>query len=67
MKPVEPVTDSIPPAPVAPDKRAHSVVRQSSLLDVIPVSLFRMLCSSAHVRNVAVLERIFEQFFDVRS
>ena len=35
-----------------------------SLLDVIPFSLFRMLSSPAHVRNVAVLEGIFEQFFD---
>ncbi len=35
-----------------------------SFLDVIPYTLFRMLSSSAHVRNVAVLERIFEQFFD---
>lgn len=35
-----------------------------SFLDVIPFSLFRMLSSPAHVRNVAVLERIFEQFFD---
>src|ERR1043165_9424924 len=64
MKHLEPVPHSTPSASVAPDKRAHSAPRQSSLLDVIPVSLFRMLCSSAHVRNVAVLERIFEQFFD---
>jgi hypothetical protein len=35
-----------------------------SFLDVIPFTLFRMLCSAAHLRNVAVLERIFEQFFD---
>jgi len=35
-----------------------------SFLDVIPHALFRMLSSSAHVRNVAVLESIFEQFFD---
>lgn len=35
-----------------------------SFLDVIPHTLFRMLSSSAHARNVAVLERIFEQFFD---
>jgi hypothetical protein len=35
-----------------------------SFLDVIPFALFRMLSSPAHVRNVAVLERIFEQFFD---
>jgi hypothetical protein len=35
-----------------------------SFLDVIPFTLFRMLSSPAHVRNVAVLERIFEQFFD---
>jgi Family of unknown function (DUF5716) len=35
-----------------------------SFLDVIPFTLFRMLSSSARVRNVAVLERIFEQFFD---
>ncbi|MGY3610826.1 MULTISPECIES: Wadjet anti-phage system protein JetA family protein [unclassified Bradyrhizobium] len=35
-----------------------------SFLDVIPHTLFRMLSSSAHVRNVAVLETIFEQFFD---
>jgi hypothetical protein len=35
-----------------------------SFLDVIPSSLFRMLCSPAHARNVAVLERIFQQFFD---
>jgi len=35
-----------------------------SFLDVIPHTLFRMLSSSAHARNVAVLEAIFEQFFD---
>jgi Family of unknown function (DUF5716) len=35
-----------------------------SFLDVIPHTLFRMLASSAYVRNVAVLESIFEQFFD---
>lgn len=35
-----------------------------NFLDVIPHTLFRMLSSSAHVRNVAVLEAIFEQFFD---
>jgi len=35
-----------------------------SILDVIPFTLFRMLSSPAHARNVAVLERIFEQFFD---
>jgi hypothetical protein len=35
-----------------------------SFLDVIPFTLFRMLSSPAHVRNVAVLEQIFEQFFD---
>src|ERR1700688_1384911 len=35
-----------------------------SFLDVIPFTLFRMLSSAAHARNVAVLERIFEQFFD---
>lgn len=35
-----------------------------SFLDVIPFTLFRMLSSSAHVRNVAVLERMYEQFFD---
>src|SRR5579863_8170454 len=35
-----------------------------SFLDVIPFTLFRILSSPAHVRNVAVLERIFEQFFD---
>jgi hypothetical protein len=35
-----------------------------SLLDVIPFTLFRALSASAHVRNVAVLERLFEQFFD---
>lgn len=35
-----------------------------SFLDVIPFTLFRMLSSPAHVRNVAVLERVFEQFFD---
>ena len=35
-----------------------------SFLDVIPHTLFRMLSSSAHARNVAVLESIFEQFFD---
>jgi hypothetical protein len=35
-----------------------------SFLDVIPFMLFRMLSSPAHVRNVAVLEQIFEQFFD---
>jgi hypothetical protein len=35
-----------------------------SFLDVIPFTLFRMLSSPAHARNVAVLERIFEQFFD---
>jgi hypothetical protein len=35
-----------------------------SFLDVIPYALFRMLSSSAHARNVAVLESIFEQFFD---
>ncbi len=35
-----------------------------SFLDVIPFTLFRALSSASHVRNVAVLERIFEQFFD---
>lgn len=35
-----------------------------SFLDVIPHTLFRMLSSAAHARNVAVLEAIFEQFFD---
>jgi len=35
-----------------------------SFQDVIPFVLFRMLCSSAHIRNVAVLEQIFEDFFD---
>lgn len=35
-----------------------------SFLDVIPFTLFRMLSSPAHARNVAVLEQIFEQFFD---
>lgn len=35
-----------------------------SILDIIPHTLFRMLCSPAHVRNVAVLEKLFEQFFD---
>jgi hypothetical protein len=35
-----------------------------SFLDVIPFTLFRMLSSPAHARNVAVLERMFEQFFD---
>lgn len=35
-----------------------------SFLDVIPFTLFRMLSSSAHVRNVAILERVFAQFFD---
>jgi len=35
-----------------------------SFLDVIPHTLFRMLSSAARVRNVAVIERIFEQFFD---
>lgn len=35
-----------------------------SFLDVIPHTLFRILSSSAHARNVAVLESIFEQFFD---
>jgi len=35
-----------------------------SFLDVIPHTLFRMLSSPAHVRNVTVLESIFEQFFD---
>jgi len=35
-----------------------------SFLEVIPYTLFRMLSSSAHVRNVAILESIFEQFFD---
>jgi hypothetical protein len=35
-----------------------------SFLDVIPHTLFRMLSSPARVRNVAVLERVFEQFFD---
>lgn len=35
-----------------------------TFLDTIPYSLFRMLSSSARVRNAAVLERIFEQFFD---
>lgn len=38
--------------------------RSMSFLDVVPYTLFRMLASAAHVRNVAVLERIFEQFFD---
>jgi hypothetical protein len=35
-----------------------------SLLDVIPFTLFRTLSSAARARNVAVLEQIFEQFFD---
>lgn len=35
-----------------------------SFLDVIPHTLFRLLSSPAHVRNVAILEAIFEQFFD---
>lgn len=35
-----------------------------SFLDVIPHSLFRMLTSSARIRNAAVIERIFNQFFD---
>jgi hypothetical protein len=35
-----------------------------SFLDVIPFTLFRMLSSPTHARNVAVLERMFEQFFD---
>jgi hypothetical protein len=35
-----------------------------SFLNVIPFTLFRMLSSPAHTRNVAVLERLFEQFFD---
>lgn len=35
-----------------------------SFLDVIPFTLFRMLSAPARVRYVAVLERIFEQFFD---
>lgn len=35
-----------------------------SFLDVIPFTLFRLLSAAAHARNVAVLERIFEQFFD---
>jgi hypothetical protein len=35
-----------------------------TFLDVIPHTLFRMLSSPAHVRNVAVLESIFGQFFD---
>lgn len=35
-----------------------------TLLDAVPFTLFRMLCSPARIRNVAVLERIFAQFFD---
>ena len=35
-----------------------------SLLDTVPYTLFRILCSPARFRNVAVLERIFSQFFD---
>ncbi|HEY4940651.1 MAG TPA: Wadjet anti-phage system protein JetA family protein [Rhizomicrobium sp.] len=35
-----------------------------SFLDVIPFSLFRRLATGAHARNAAVLEKIFEQFFD---
>lgn len=35
-----------------------------SFLDVIPHTLFRLLSSPAHIRNVAILEAIFEQFFD---
>lgn len=35
-----------------------------SMLDTVPYTLFRMLCSPARVRNVAVLEQIFAQFFD---
>jgi hypothetical protein len=35
-----------------------------SFLDVIPFTLFRMLSAPARVRYVAVLERVFEQFFD---
>nr|WP_281720717.1 Wadjet anti-phage system protein JetA family protein [Nitrosomonas nitrosa] len=61
MKPVLPVSES---NAISPDRGAHSPPHQTTLLDVIPVSLFRMLCSPAHVRNVAVLERIFDQFFD---
>lgn len=35
-----------------------------SLLDTIPFTLFRALCSPTRTRNIAVLEQIFEQFFD---
>ncbi|MCL4765431.1 MAG: hypothetical protein KJZ80_04290 [Hyphomicrobiaceae bacterium] len=35
-----------------------------SFLDVIPFTLFRMLSAPSRVRYVAVLERVFEQFFD---
>jgi hypothetical protein len=50
--------------PVPEERIAHLGKREISFLDVIPFTLFRMLSSSAHARNVAVLERIFEQFFD---
>ena len=35
-----------------------------SVLDTVPYKLFRILCSPARLRNVAVLERIFAQFFE---
>lgn len=35
-----------------------------SIFDVVPSALFRALAVSAHMRNAAVLERVFEQFFD---
>lgn len=48
----------------SPDAPQRGGARAMSFLDVIPYTLFRVLASPAHVRNVAVLERIFEEFFD---
>jgi len=60
MKSVDP-SDLSQQSPGGPQRGgAHS----TSFLDVIPYTLFRALASAAHVRNVAVLERIFEEFFD---
>jgi hypothetical protein len=60
MKSLDP-SDLVQPSPRAPQRGG---ARAMSFLDVIPYTLFRMLASAAHVRNVAVLERIFEEFFD---
>ena len=64
MTPVDLVSELRQSVPAVQGRAAHSARCGVSFLDVIPFTLFRMLASSAHARNVAVLERIFEQFFD---